>query len=52
VAGTLFLIILQSIMSILSGESNPMFLYVVIYLIVPFGSVMFVILINSMTPEV
>ncbi|HMA04728.1 MAG TPA: type II secretion system F family protein [Methanomicrobiales archaeon] len=52
VAGTLFLIILQSIMSIISGEVSPMFLYVVIYLIVPFGSVMFVILISSMTPEV
>lgn len=52
VAGTLFLIILQSIMSILSSESTPVFLYVVIYLIVPFGSVMFVVLISSMTPEV
>jgi flagellar protein FlaJ len=52
VAGTLFLIILQSIMSIISGESDPFFLYIVIYLIVPFGSVMFVILISSMTPEV
>jgi flagellar protein FlaJ len=52
VAGTLFLIILQSIMSIISGEVSPMFLFVVIYLIVPFGSIMFVILISSMTPEV
>ncbi|MDD1668907.1 MAG: type II secretion system F family protein [Methanomicrobiales archaeon] len=52
VAGTLFLIILQSIMSIISGEVSPVFLYVVIYLIVPFGSIMFVILISSMTPEV
>ncbi|MDH7593027.1 MAG: type II secretion system F family protein [Methanomicrobiales archaeon] len=52
VAGTLFLIILQSIMSMLSGESNPIFLYVVIYGIIPLGSVMFVILISSMTPEV
>lgn len=52
VAGTLFLIILQSIMSIISGEVSPMFLYIVIYLIVPFGSIMFVILISSMTPEV
>ncbi|MDD1655977.1 MAG: type II secretion system F family protein [Methanomicrobiales archaeon] len=52
VAGTLFLIILQSIMSIIGGDTNPFFLYIVIYLIVPFGSVMFVILISSMTPEV
>jgi len=52
VAGTLFLIILQSIMSIIGGDTNPFLLYIVIYLIVPFGSIMFVILISSMTPEV
>ncbi|MDD1672109.1 MAG: type II secretion system F family protein [Methanomicrobiales archaeon] len=52
VAGTLFLIILQSIMSMLSGQKDPIFLYVIIYGIIPFGSVMFVILISSMTPEV
>jgi len=52
VAGTLFLIILQSIMSMLSGESSPLFLYAVIYGIIPFGSIMFVILISSMTPEI
>jgi len=52
VAGTLFLIILQSIMSVISGESSPFMLYAVIYVIIPLGSVMFVILISSMTPEV
>lgn len=52
VAGTLFLIILQSIMSTISGETDPLFLYAVIYAIIPLGSVMFVILISSMTPEV
>ncbi|MBP2145969.1 flagellar protein FlaJ [Methanofollis sp. W23] len=52
VAGTLFLIILQSIMSIMGGESNPIFLMIIIYLIVPFGSMMFLILISAMTPEV
>ena len=51
VAGTLFLIILQSIMSVLGGDQRPIFLYVIIYLIIPFGTVMFVIMINSMTPE-
>ncbi len=51
VAGTLFLILIQSIMSILSGDSNPLFLFIIIYLIIPFGSVMFVVLIDSMTPE-
>ncbi|MDN7011545.1 secretion system protein [Methanoculleus sp. FWC-SCC3] len=52
VAGMLFLIILQSVMTILSGDSDPFFLYIIIYMIVPFGSMMFVILISSMTPEV
>jgi flagellar protein FlaJ len=51
VAGTLFLIILQSIMSVMSGDNNPMFLYAVIYLMIPLGSIMFVIMISSMTPE-
>jgi flagellar protein FlaJ len=51
VAGPLFLIILQSIMSILSKQSQPIFLYIIIYLIIPFGSLGFVILISSMTPE-
>lgn len=51
VAGPLFLIILQSIMSILSRQSQPIFLYIIIYLIIPFGSIAFVILISAMTPE-
>jgi flagellar protein FlaJ len=51
VAGTLFLIILQSIMSVLGGDSKPMFLYLVIYLMIPFGTIMFIIMISSMTPE-
>ncbi len=51
VAGTLFLIILQSIMSVLGGDSKPIFLYVVIYLMIPFGTIMFIIMISSMTPE-
>jgi flagellar protein FlaJ len=51
VAGPLFLIILQSIMSILSKQSQPIFLYIIIYLIIPFGSIGFVILISAMTPE-
>ena len=51
VAGTLFLIILQSIMSVLSGDNRPMFLYAIIYIMIPLGSVMFVIMISSMTPE-
>jgi archaeal flagellar protein FlaJ len=51
VAGPLFLIILQSIMSVIGNQANPIFLYVIIYLMIPFGSIMFVIMISSMTPE-
>jgi len=51
VAGPLFLIILQSIMAILSQSSQPIFMYIIIYMMIPFGSIMFVILISSMTPE-
>ena len=51
VAGTLFLIILQSIMSVLSGDNKPMFLYMVIYAMIPLGSIAFVVMISSMTPE-
>jgi len=51
VAGTLFLIILQSIMSVLSGDNRPVFLYAVIYIMIPLGSIAFVIMISSMTPE-
>ena len=54
VAGTLFLIIIQSIMSVIGGgggNSTPMFLYLIIYLMIPFGTIMFIIMISSMTPE-
>jgi flagellar protein FlaJ len=52
VAGTLFLIIIQSIMSVLGGgNSSPMFLYIIIYMMIPFGTMMFIIMISSMTPE-
>ena len=51
VAGTLFLIILQSIMSVLSGDNKPLFLYAIVYIMIPLGSLAFVIMISSMTPE-
>jgi archaeal flagellar protein FlaJ len=51
VAGTLFLIILQSIMSVMSGDNKPMFLYAIVYIMIPLGSIAFVIMISSMTPE-
>jgi len=52
VAGTLFLIILQSVVSTISGSSSPYFLYIIIYGIIPLGSLMFIIIISSMTPEI
>jgi flagellar protein FlaJ len=51
VAGTLFLIILQSIMSVLSGDNRPLFLYAVVYIMIPMGSIAFVVMISTMTPE-
>ena len=51
VAGMLFLIILQSMMAILSGDQEPLFLYAIIYLIVPLGSIMVLILVSSISPE-
>ncbi|MHC1626445.1 MAG: type II secretion system F family protein [Methanoculleaceae archaeon] len=52
VAGSLFLIIIQSIISILAGEQVPVLLLVIIYFIIPGASILFVVLISSMTPEV
>jgi flagellar protein FlaJ len=51
VAGPLFLIILQSIMSVISKQTQPIMLYIIIYVIIPLGSLGFVVLISSMTPE-
>jgi flagellar protein FlaJ len=51
VAGTLFLIILQSIMSVLSGDNKPLFLYAIVYCMIPLGSIAFVVMISTMTPE-
>jgi len=51
VAGVLFLIILQAIMSVMGSDNKPIFLYLVIYLMIPFGSMMFVIMVDILTPE-
>lgn len=50
VAGPLFLIIMISVMSIM-GSSSMTFLYLLIYAIIPIGSVMFIVLVSIMTPE-
>ncbi|MHA1289026.1 MAG: type II secretion system F family protein [Candidatus Thorarchaeota archaeon] len=51
VAGPLFLIVMMSVMTIMGGM-NLMLMYLLIYLVIPVGSLVFVILVNSMTPEV
>lgn len=51
VAGPLFLIVMMSVMTIMGGM-NLMLMYLLIYLVIPVGSLLFVILVNSMTPEV
>lgn len=50
VAGPLFMIVVISIMAIMGG-AEMVFLYLIIYAIIPFGSAMFILLISSMTPE-
>ncbi|WP_406657844.1 type II secretion system F family protein [Methanolobus sp. ZRKC2] len=50
VAGPLFLIVVISIMSIM-GNAEMIFLYLIIYAIIPIGSIMYIVLISSMTPE-
>lgn len=50
VAGPLFLIIVIAVMSMMGG-ADMLFLYLLVYAIVPIGSIMFIILISSMTPE-
>lgn len=50
VAGPLFMIVVISIMAIMGG-AQMIFLYLLIYAIIPFGSGMYILLISSMTPE-
>jgi flagellar protein FlaJ len=49
VAGPLFIIIMSSVMTIMNGGS-PTLLYVIIYGMLPLGSIMFIILISMLTP--
>jgi len=50
VAGPLFLIIIQTVMSMM-GQGNDLILYLVIYMIIPVASIMFAILIKLLTPS-
>ncbi|HEY9204346.1 MAG TPA: type II secretion system F family protein [Candidatus Methanoperedens sp.] len=49
VAGPLFIIILGVMMAVMSKGSNVM-VYAIIYAVIPIGSLMFVVMINMMTP--
>lgn len=50
VAAPLFLIVMISVMCIM-GSSNIMFLYILVYAVIPVGSLLYIIMINSLTPE-
>lgn len=50
VAGPLFLIIMISVMAIMGGSSMTL-LYLLVYAVIPIGSMIFIILISMMTPE-
>jgi flagellar protein FlaJ len=51
VAGPLFLIVMMAVMATMGGM-QMILIYLLIYLVIPIGSFMFVILVNSITPEV
>ena len=50
VAGPLFIIIMESVMAIMNG-SSPTILYVIVYGMLPLGSIMFIVLISILTPS-
>ncbi|WP_094228231.1 type II secretion system F family protein [Methanolobus psychrotolerans] len=50
VAGPLFLVVVISIMSIM-GSAQMVLLYIIIYALIPIGSIMYVVLISMLTPE-
>ncbi|HMK48246.1 MAG TPA: type II secretion system F family protein, partial [Methanocella sp.] len=50
VAGPLFIIIMVSVMTIMNGGS-PMMLYIIIYAVLPLGSIIFIVMIAMMAPQ-
>ncbi|MEA1943769.1 MAG: type II secretion system F family protein, partial [Euryarchaeota archaeon] len=50
VAGPLFIIII-GVMMVLMGSGDDMMLYAIIYAVLPIGSVMFVVMINMLSPS-
>lgn len=51
VAGPLFLIVMMAVMATMGGM-NMILIYLLIYLVIPGGSLMFVVLVNAISPEV
>jgi flagellar protein FlaJ len=51
VAGPLFLIVMMAVMATMGGM-QMILIYLLIYLVIPVGSLLFVILVNAITPEV
>jgi flagellar protein FlaJ len=49
VAGPLFIIILGVMMSVM-GSGSDMMIYAIIYMVIPIGSMMFVVMVNIITP--
>lgn len=52
VAGSLFLLILEAVVSAMRGGEVPPILYIIIFGIVPLGSALIILIIKSLTPEV
>lgn len=50
VAGPLFLIIVQAVMSVM-GSANEIAIFAIIYLVIPIGSFMFAVIVKLMTPS-
>lgn len=50
VAGPLFMIILGTLMTVM-GSGNLMMVYAIIYAVIPIGSIMFVVMIDMMSPS-
>jgi flagellar protein FlaJ len=50
VAGPLFLIIIQTVMSVI-GQPNDIAIFSIIYLVIPIGSIMFAMVIKLLTPS-
>ena len=51
VAGSLFLLILEAVVSAMRGGEVPLILYIIIFGVVPLGSALIILIIKILTPE-